>query len=566
MSQSLYTAMSGISSATTDLEVISNNVANINTTAFKSSSVNFSDVYSETISYGSVAAGTTGGKNPVQVGVGTQVSSISKNFNTGSATATGKSTDFMIQGAGFFTVESADLKTYYTRAGDFSWDNMGNLVTSDGYKVLGAGSILSTSSSSSTVRVPTSIISVVAGNANIGAQDVSALNNTNGSITEGTFTIKVSDGANIESVPIVLDATTDLSGTVQNLCTNLTAKVNTTFAGPPAYTVSGVTVTAANGTVSFDVSAATLTVTPQPTTTVVSNSPAADASNCTVSGSGSTAVATLVVKDSSAGTTTTTTYTGTVVQNAAASTAGPPSHTITVAGTVVTIVNDDGSGSVNGKTTTTITPPAKSVSTLSFGAIGDTSNFVNKTDLANSALTGGKYTSAILDYTAAITDVTAAAAATSVNSTTINADGSIQATYANGDTLSVKLGADKATYEFVYTTSKGVAISGSSLSVSDTVAVPANFVMQVATITNTDGLISQGSNLFSAGPNSGNIVYTVGNQMGAGAIKSGYLEASNVDLSEELSKMILAQRAVQANSRVFTTVSDTMNTIVQMGR
>ena len=52
MSQPLYTSMSGINAATTELEVISNNVANINTTAFKSSSVNFSDVYSRTISYG----------------------------------------------------------------------------------------------------------------------------------------------------------------------------------------------------------------------------------------------------------------------------------------------------------------------------------------------------------------------------------------------------------------------------------------------------------------------------------------------------------------------------------
>lgn len=460
MSQSLYTAMSGISSATTDLEVISNNVANINTTAFKASSVNFSDVYSETISYGSVASGTTGGRNPVQVGVGTQVSSISKNFGTGSATSTGKSTDFMLQGSGFFTVKSADAHTFYTRAGDFSWDNSGNLVTSDGNKVLGASTILSTTTSATTVRVPTSIISVVAGNptATFATQLVSSYNNVDNALTSGTFTLTTTDNAAppVSTPHTITIAPGDLAGNTTNLVTALQTAI-----GTPAAT--GITVSQVNGTLKF----------------------AIDGTICTK---------------------------------------------------------------------------------LGFGGTGDTSNFVTVTDIGNAVLTGGTYTSKILDYTATVTDVTSAAAATSLNSTTINADGSIQATYANGDTLSVKLGADKATYVFNYTTSKGVQISGSSLSVSPTVATPANFVMQVATITNTDGLISQGSNLFQAGPNSGSIIYTVGNQMGAGSIKSGYLEASNVDLSGELSKMILAQRAIQANSRVFTTVSNTMDTIVNMGR
>lgn len=519
MSQSLYTAMSGISSATTDLEVISNNVANINTTAFKSSSVNFSDVYSETISYGSVAAGTTGGKNPVQVGVGTQVSSISKNFNTGSATATGKSTDFMIQGAGFFTVESADLKTYYTRAGDFSWDNMGNLVTSDGYKVLGAGSILSTTSSASTVRVPTSIISVVTGNATIGTQTVASLNNTNGAITAGNFTINITDNGSpaVTTPKTVSLAATDLDGDVNKMI----AAINTDLAG------SGVSASCANGSIMFSVNGTTATK--------VSFGAIGDTSNFVnkTDLANSSPVPIVTTNGTPVGGWATTPVIGVPV-------GGPPWTTAPVAGVPT-----------NGWTTP---PSATNPAGVPVGG------------WTTAPTVGAYYQSATLDYTAAITDVTAAAAATSINSTTINADGSIQATYANGDTLSVKLGADKATYEFVYTTSKGTAISGSSLTVSNTVAVPANFVMQVATITNTDGLISQGSNLFSAGPNSGNIVYTVGNQMGAGAIKSGYLEASNVDLSEELSKMILAQRAVQANSRVFTTVSDTMNTIVQMGR
>ena len=122
------------------------------------------------------------------------------------------------------------------------------------------------------------------------------------------------------------------------------------------------------------------------------------------------------------------------------------------------------------------------------------------------------------------------------------------------------------TYQFLYTTAEGVAITGSSCVVDPNLAKPANFVLQVAGITNTDGLLAVGSNLFKAGPNSGDVVYSVGGQMGLGKLASGGLEASNVDLSQELSNMILAQRAIQANSRVFTTTSNIMDVINQMGR
>jgi flagellar hook protein FlgE len=106
MSQSLYTAMGGISAAQTDLNVVSNNIANLNTTGYKSSSVNFSDVYYTTLSSGTGTSQTTGGTNPMQVGIGVQVSAISKDFSSGTWVATGKTTDLMIQGGGFFTAMS----------------------------------------------------------------------------------------------------------------------------------------------------------------------------------------------------------------------------------------------------------------------------------------------------------------------------------------------------------------------------------------------------------------------------------------------------------------------------
>ena len=195
------------------------------------------------------------------------------------------------------------------------------------------------------------------------------------------------------------------------------------------------------------------------------------------------------------------------------------------------------------------------------------SNFLAKTGLAVATIDAtNTYSSDILDYNVDVSQVTSVTAATKVNSYSIGGDGAMQATYANGDSLSVKVGADGNTYGFVYTTAENIVISGTNVNVDPNVAIPANFVIQLASITNTSGLLSRGNNLFSAGINSGDIVYSVGNAMGMGKIASGGLEASNVDLSSEFSNMILAQRAVQANSRVFTTTSNVMDTIVAMGR
>jgi flagellar hook protein FlgE len=197
-----------------------------------------------------------------------------------------------------------------------------------------------------------------------------------------------------------------------------------------------------------------------------------------------------------------------------------------------------------------------------------TSNFLKETGLATAKIdpTTHGYSSNILDYKVNVTQVTSISDAVTISSYSIGDDGSIVATYNNGDSLTVKAGADGNTYGFKYTTAEGVVITGDDCNVDSNVAVPSNFVIQIASVTNEDGLLSAGNNLFTAGPNAGDILYSVGNAMGLGNVASGGYEASNVDLSSEFSGMILAQRAVQANSRVFSTTSDIMNEIVQMGR
>ena len=141
MSQAMYTSASGMSSAQTQINVVSNNIANMNTVAFKESSVNFADVFYGQLSAGSPSTPTSGGVNPKEVGYGTQVSQISQNFTNGTFQSTGITTDLMIQGNGFFTVMTPGGDMQYTKAGNFSMDNNGYLVNPNGYKVLGTDSV-----------------------------------------------------------------------------------------------------------------------------------------------------------------------------------------------------------------------------------------------------------------------------------------------------------------------------------------------------------------------------------------------------------------------------------------
>ena len=130
MLRSLYSGISGLRSHQTMLDVTGNNIANVNTAGFKSSSVQFQDTLSQ-LTKGAGAPGTDGGTNPAQVGLGVQVAGIATNFNQGSAQATGKATDMMISGDGFFAVNVGGQQLY-TRAGSFSPDATGRLVTADG--------------------------------------------------------------------------------------------------------------------------------------------------------------------------------------------------------------------------------------------------------------------------------------------------------------------------------------------------------------------------------------------------------------------------------------------------
>ena len=142
MKRSLYSGVAGLKTHQTRMDVIGNNIANVNTTAYKSSSMTFSELMSQTTQKASGANATTGvgGTNAKQIGLGVKAGAINTAITTqGSAQSTGNPFDIMITGDNFFVVSNGS-ENFFTRDGSFYVDGAGNLaMTSTGYNVMGWG-------------------------------------------------------------------------------------------------------------------------------------------------------------------------------------------------------------------------------------------------------------------------------------------------------------------------------------------------------------------------------------------------------------------------------------------
>jgi flagellar hook protein FlgE len=127
---SFATPLSGLTAAQGQLQSVSNNLANINTDGYKDQTLTFADVFSQT-------GVTNGSGDPVQTGSGVTVSSTDSNFTEGSLNATGTSSNMALSGNGFFVTESSSGLPDYTRAGDFTTNNAGQITTPSGELLLG---------------------------------------------------------------------------------------------------------------------------------------------------------------------------------------------------------------------------------------------------------------------------------------------------------------------------------------------------------------------------------------------------------------------------------------------
>ncbi|MBN1571469.1 MAG: flagellar hook protein FlgE [Acidobacteria bacterium] len=126
---SYYTALTGLNNNSYAINVIGDNLANMNTTAFKSGQATFAELLAG-------ISGTDASGNPISAGLGSSVNGISHNYTQGTITNTGSTTDAAVNGNGFFVV-SANGEMGFTRSGAFKFDSDGNLISSDGFQVMG---------------------------------------------------------------------------------------------------------------------------------------------------------------------------------------------------------------------------------------------------------------------------------------------------------------------------------------------------------------------------------------------------------------------------------------------
>ena len=477
MSQAFYTSMTGLNAAQTQLSVVSNNIANLNTTAFKASQVNFSDIYYNTTSYGSKGGlvNAIGGTNPHQTGIGVQIASIHKNFTSGTWNSTGISTDLFINGNGYFTLSNPTGGLSYTRDGSFSLDANGFLVSANGMKVAGTDSTFGLNGSRTPIRIPMTLSAQTIANETdtLGTKNITDLNGAN--IGTGKFFTDISYIDANGDQQFIMDVKIDTTG-----CKNMREISNAIEAALQGASTQG-------GVQVFD---------------------PADIS---------------VACDATTG------------------------------------------GKMQIKTSNGVTLNFKSTSSTNEPGSTD---FLTASKLAEASSAGGNttYETQVLDYKQVIDYSSSRTNEIQYKSLSINTSGGIEVTYSNGDKLSIQTNPDTGENEFYYTTADYVIIKGPDVVANEALIQPENLQIQMACFTNEQGLLQAGNNTYEAGPNVGTVYYGTAASNAFGTIDAGGLEASNVDLAKEFSNMIISQRAIQANSRVFSTASDIMETLSYLGQ
>ena len=198
MLRSMYSGISGMKVNQTKLDVIGNNIANVGTTAFKSSRAEFKDMLYQNAGTATAPTTTKGGTNAKQVGLGAQLSSINKMMGQGNALSTGRSLDVCVDGDGYLivgkgpaeygeegttggsginatnqSISGGDIEISYTRDGNLTLDHEGNLLTADGYRVMGY--LLKDTTTAANATIPTSSTSSVKNSVPDGSNDPASI-------------------------------------------------------------------------------------------------------------------------------------------------------------------------------------------------------------------------------------------------------------------------------------------------------------------------------------------------------------------------------------------------------
>ncbi len=248
-----YSGLSGLSTNASALNVIGNNLSNINTVGFKGSSTTFRDIFSTSL--GGVS--TQGNGNPIQFGLGVQTNSVSQDFSQSSFQSTGNALDMAIQGNGFFTLQTSDGRQVFSRAGNFTRNNAGFLVASDGANVMGwnrdtATGLVNTSASLAPIRIDASTTASA-----FATQNVRLGINLNASTFDPTSTVPPSTPASSLTTPIQVY---DSQGNAQNIIVTYTKTGPNTWDYAASVSAPATIGGGASGTLTFSAAGTLLTI------------------------------------------------------------------------------------------------------------------------------------------------------------------------------------------------------------------------------------------------------------------------------------------------------------------
>jgi flagellar hook protein FlgE len=507
---SFFIPLTGLSANSTALNTIANDLANMNTTGFKSQTVNFSDLFYQQL-------GSSGSGDLIQQGVGTQVASTETNFTAGTTNSTGVDTDVALLGNGFFVAHGADGNVL-TRAGNFSLDSSGNLITPDGLNVMGypaTNGVVNTNAPLTPINIPENEVEPPSATTSFSMNATLDSQAAIGSSTSGEVPVFDSLGNSYEATVTYQKTGTNAWSYTITMPDTITAN-SSTAAGVTTidynFGSSGPTQATVNPGTDLTISGptATSTATIIPPTVVAGETVAAYAGDLTtaINHAGILGVAVNV----------------------------SPTGTLSIVGTGITT-----SGSV-------IQDPVPSANTTGNLLFDSNGNLVSpSTNLNQVSFSGLSDGAAPMVMTWNLFGSSGAGNIDQVDQTS-GTSNYIQNGYAGGEYSGFTIGSDgTVTCSFS---------NGQKLNVGQ---------LALANVANLQGLKNLGNGEYETTLASGPAAIGVSGASGLGTMEEGSLEASNVNISAEFSDLIIAQRAFEANSKTITTfdtvTQDTINMV-----
>jgi flagellar hook protein FlgE len=572
LESTLFTGLSGLDVNQQRLNVVGNNIANVNTTGFKSSRALFKTQFYVTDDSGSPANATFGGTNPSQRGLGVSVGAIEKNFDPGSLEQTNQQTDLAIDGTGFFIVQGNGTQKF-TRDGSFKLNDANQLVTSGGDFVQGFGVDANYKVIPGTLKnitIPVNSLTIAQATSNV---DLNGNLNAGGAVATGSsiydteqLTLAGGAGAPVGASPLVgLVRSSDGVTAPFTVGQTLTLEGTKGSAGSPNETA---TLTVTNTTTLDDLTSFVqngLTIDPS-----APPPPGGQAPGVTLTTAGSNVALHIVSNTGSDNflTLTSSQFLGT-----------------TGAGNVPTLaVTQD---TINGLTTAS--GESKSTTLTTYDSLGTpvqlnvTAAFEGNTAAGNvwrfyvssPDNVGGDPVigNGTLTYNSAGVLTAATGTQILVNRSGTGATNPLQMNLNFASTTSLT---DNQGSDLRLSRQDGQAFGSlQQYSIGDDGVITGSFSNQeqrtlgqisVATFTNPEGLLDQGGNQYISGAGSGAAAIGAPGALGAGLIQSGKLELSNVDLSTEFTNLIIATTGFSAASRVITTSNQLITDLLNSSR